>query len=325
MKMFDKGSDQNFRLKFAPKLESSGKEEVEDGDEDDNDDKGSQEKEKMSQDSVQIGTPLPDVDLVKELLQTGTATDSYQSAHMPLMAISQPALQQSSAFPLQQPPQQRIPSGVYPQLGITQADVNHYLPFQSQSMLGNTDPSLGSQANIFPNGNANLGGTIDSSVSVQPVILNPSLLSQAILGTGKFQRSQKAESKDSERKHVNPLGSVAESSELHSDSSPAFPAQGPVSTSFNDITSFQAGPLNPGVTPSMPILPVPLRQQTEVQDSTPPQFQSLLPPAMRLPVPRPWRTTQHHRKPQFEDEYKYDRWDQQGIFLHSFIQICPSS
>ena len=332
MSTFGKGSDQNINLKSAPNPENLKNEDSDEDEDDDDDDDENQGMKALGTDAmsnqggvqggVQVGTPLPNVGLVKDLLQAGTAQDPDQNAQAPDQNAKAPTmasplidyysklqsglLQQNTGILPQQAFQQQLLSNA--QLGTTQGNVNQNPLFSAPAnadLLPGPGPNQLSSA-----GNANVGGTMGSMV--QPIVLSPSLLNQAIFGAGKGKGVRKDKSKPSQRKHLNDPRGKSPGSPLDPLSIPGADA----SSSIGMATpTFQAGPLNPGVTSSMPILPLLFRQQTEVQDSVPAQFQSLLPPAMRLSNPGFSPLPNVDKRAPFEDEYKYDRLDQQGEFL----------
>ena len=246
MSTFGKGSAQNINFKSAPNPENLKNENSDEDEDDDDDDDENQGMKTLGTDAmsnhggVQIGTPLPNVGLVKDLLQAGTAQDPDQNTQAPdqntqapdqntqapdqntrAPAMANPLidyysklqaglLQQNTGILPQQALQQQLPSNA--QLGTTQGNVNQNPLFSAPTnadLLPGPGPSQLSSA-----GNANIGGTMGSMV--QPIVLNPSLLNQAIFGAGKGLGVRKDKSKASQRKHLNDLGGTSPGSSFDS-------------------------------------------------------------------------------------------------------------
>ena len=253
----------------------------------------------------QVGTPLPSVELVKELLQSGTALNPDTSNKAPLIANDQSLLFQQS--PASVPSAAMIPQSFQPQQFVQQ-DLPQQQSFQTQQdnvdtlspqlmapgmalkdnqktmspllKTSPTNPSLMAQDDAF-----------DSPLTVQPVALNPKLLSQAILETGKLQQEKSA---------GVPVGALS-----------TLPVQN--SDYFtNKIASFQGNTATS----------LPITADVDVSKAT--QFHSARAmPDLQLPMQlgAPARKTNWfgfslssaaNKKSPFEDEYKYDINDKEG-------------
>ena len=252
----------------------------------------------------QVGTPLPSVELVKELLQSGTALNPDTNNKAPLIANDQSLLLQQS--PASVPSATMIPQSFQPQQFVQQ-DLPQQQSFQTQQdnvdtlspqlmasgmalkdnqktmspllKTSPTNPSLMAQDDAF-----------DSPLTVQPVALNPKLLSQAILETGKLQQEKQA---------GVPVGALS-----------TLPVQNSDFTS--KIASFQGNTAT-----SLPIT-------ADVDVSKETQFHSArairdfqLPVQLGAPARKTnWfgfsLSSAANKKSPFDDEYKYDINDKEG-------------
>ncbi len=158
----------------------------------------------------QVGTPLPNVELVKDLLQSGTALNSDANSQVPLIVNGQSLLQQSPT--LVQPAAVQQPLQTQQLLQQEFAQQQHRQ--KQQQSLNNLLPQVASLTSPL-NGNKKISSSLlksastnlpllnqdkstDSPLTVQPVALNPSLLSQAILGSAKFQPQQAGKSENTQ-------------------------------------------------------------------------------------------------------------------------------
>ena len=147
----------------------------------------------------------------------------------------------------------------------------------------------------------------------QPIVLNPSLLSQALLGGGKFQRqhsgkSETAQAENSDKSSsLNDLLLSANSKFADSDS--------------GIINKLASSKDDAGMTSSFPSASLPLGDEDNSNEAL---FQSSMPLTqfegpMQLTSPTEkanWmgfpQTTAANKKSPFEDEYKYDNLSDQG-------------
>lgn len=273
-------------------------------DDDDNTKLGTSEAVKLLGGS-QVATPLPSVELVKELLQSGTALNSDRNNKAPLIANDQNLLLQQNPGTVQ--PEAMIQQSLQPQQFVQQElPQQQSLQAQQPDNVNNLSPQLMAPAMpLNDNQKAispllkntptspflmNQDDALDSPLTVQPVALNPKLLSQAILETEKFQH---------EKSRGLPLGALSTLPVENSDFT-------------NSIASFQG---NVGTS-------LPLMANADVSKAT--QFHSsaampALPLSMKLGAPAPktnWfgfpLSSAANKKSPFVDEYKYDINDKEG-------------
>lgn len=249
----------------------------------------------------QVGTPLPSADVVKELLQSGTALNTDANSQVPLIASGQESLLQQNPATgqqvmVQQPLQaQRPDSNNVSPLSIA---LNRNQKFTSPLFKSApSDPSLINQA-----------ASTGSPLTVQPVALNPSLLSQALLGAGKFQHSSAMKSQNME---TVSLGNGAEPSSLPLGALSTLPVQdSQLASSLGEV----------GLTSSLPVAS-PSTANEDVSLAT--QFQSFVnAPQFQAPqLNNPAQKTNWfgfpssgppNKKSPFENEYKYDLHDKEG-------------
>ena len=325
LKLIGQGNGQDNHLK--PGLKLSDSDETED-DEDDTAKLGSSKPVQLLGGS-QVGTPLPSVELVKDLLQTGTALNSDANTQIPLIANDQSLLPQSPALvqpgTVQQPlqTQQLVQQERQQNEQQSQQNLNKLLP-QVASMA---TPVNGNQGLLFKSASAtfpfiNQDKSTYNPSTVQPVFLKPSLLSQALLRAAKFQHQHAGKSENTNR--IN-LQNRLESSSLPLGALSTLPVQH--SDSTDQIASFQG---DDGMTSSFPSL-VPAASRPEASLSATSdvdalkatQFQSpLMLPDLQLPMqlsPPSQRTNffafppasvANKKSPLVE--YKYDLHDKQG-------------
>ena len=259
----------------------------------------------------QVATPLPSAELVKELLQSGTALNSDRNNEAPLIANGQNLLLQQNPASVQ--PEAMFQQSLQPQQFVQQElSQQQSLQPQQSDNVNNLSPQL--MAPVMPlNDNQktmspllksaptnlplmNQDDALDSPLTVQPVALNPKLLSQAILETERFQN---------EKSRGVPLGALS-----------TLPVQN--SDLTNHIASFQGN-----VGTSLPVIAdADVSKATQLHSSaTMPAFQ----PPMQLGAPvrkTNWfdfpLSSAANKKSPFEDEYKYDINDKEGDLNSSF-------
>ena len=278
----------------------------------------------------QVGTPLPSAELVKELLQSGTALNSDANSQVPLIASDQSSLQQSPTLVqpeiAQQPiqPQQPMEAQQLLQQALLQQEQK-----QPQHTLNNILPQVSSLTAPISSNDKSISQLVksqddstDSDLSVQPVVLNPSLLSQAILGTGKFNQEQAVKPEN-----LQPLGNALQTSSVPLGALSTLPVQDSVLTN-KKAPSQESGQL----TSSFEAASLPVADLGASKEA---QFQSPIAlPNLKFPAQlgNPARKTNWfglmpetlaNKKSPF-DEYKYDLHDKEGNrrdFL--LFQILP--
>ena len=331
LKLIGQGNGQGNHLK--PGLKLSDSDETED-DEDDTAKLGSSKPVQLLG-GTQVGTPLPSVELVKDLLQTGTALNSDANTQIPLIANGQSLLPQSPTL---------VQPGIVQKPLQTQQLVQHEQQQneqQSQQNLNNVLPQVASTATSV-NGNQGISSMLFQSVptnspltnedkptdnpsTVQPVFLKPSSLSQALLRAAEFQRQHAGKSENTNRVS---LENGLESSSLPLGALSTLPVQD--SDYTDQIASFQGKDGMMSLLPSSvsaASLPEASRSATSDADALKAaQFQSpLMLPDLQLPMqlnPPAQRTNLFGFPPASVAnkksplvEYKYDLHDKQGRFV----------
>ena len=316
LKLIGQGKGQDNHFKVELKMADN------DDDNDDGAKLGESEAVKLVGGS-QVGTPLPNVELVKELLQSGAALNSDANNQVPLIANDQsllqksPALVQTTMIQPQQLVQQQLLQQQQQQQQHQkqqQQNLNGILPQLTSSAMplsGNQKliPPLLKSASINPF-LINEDASTESLLTLPPVAFNPSSLSQALLGTEKFQRQKAGKAENMHRLSLeNGPGS----------SSPLFGALStlPVQDSYS-TNKIAFSHENAGLTSSLPVVSPPV---ADVFKAT--QFQSPMELSQfqfPMDLDSPARKTNWfgfppagvaNKKSPFE-EYKYDFNDKEG-------------
>jgi hypothetical protein len=327
LKLIDQAKGQDNHFKVGLKL--SDDDATDDDDDDDNADLGNSKPVQLLG-GTQVGTPLPNVELVKNLLQTGTALNSDVNSQVPLMANGQSLLPQSPTLMQPLEPQQLVQQGLaqqqqqqlqQQQQQQQQQDLTKLLP-QVSSLTTPLNGNQGISSPLLKSASKNLrlfneDNSVDSPLTaVQPVVLKPSLLRQALLGAVKFQSQHDG---NSEKGEGVGLDNGLQSSSLPLGALSTLPIQDSVST--NQLSSLQGGE---GVTsPLSSPFPAASLPASDVDVSKAAQFQSPVRlPDLQLPMQLGPPARQNNwfgfppasvanKKSPFP-KYKYDLRDKQG-------------